>query len=146
MNSNKVRAAVKCSDCGKPRCVYAKLKLTKPQHDAIADMISAAEYTCGAPLFMDDNEFAEIAIVRHGINCTSTMEVPYFNSKADLRLCCFFCGGTHQLLQDTDPYMLGMRRKYSVVRPLCSACRTEGREAATRNQTKTGTAAKRSKK
>ena len=117
MNSNKVRTTIQCNVCDKPRCVYAKLKLTKPQQEAIAYLVASHEYTCGAPLFADGHEFAEIAVVRRGINCGNPIEVPYYNAKVAVP-CCFFCGKTSGLLLDSDPYMLGMRRKYSVVSEL----------------------------
>ena len=145
MNSNKVRCSIPCSECHKPRCVYSSSKLTKDQLESVAEVEASQEYVCGAALF-DGGDLAGKAVVRQSLSCQSPVEVAYFSAKIAFPSCCFHCGDTANLLDDEDEYIAGMKRKYSVVRPLCSTCHGKGMDASVRSGIKTGGDKKRSKK
>lgn len=48
--AQNVRSTVTCTECGKPRCVYSKLKLTPRDVRALKHTIEKYDYTCGAIL------------------------------------------------------------------------------------------------
>ena len=47
----KVRRAIVCGECHKPRCIYSKTKLSQEQSTSLDIIIESDLYTCGASLF-----------------------------------------------------------------------------------------------
>jgi hypothetical protein len=49
---------------------------------------------------------------------------------------CFFCGDPE--IDDNHPSVLEMKKKFSIVRPICRACIASGKQHACRNALKVG--------
>ena len=88
---------------------------------------------------------AEVVVVRRGLNCASPVEVAYFSCKLGIPQCCFHCGAVEHLLGEASEYLASLKRKFSVVRPLCKKCHDRGLEASMHHAVKSGSSAKRSK-
>ncbi|XP_052780079.1 uncharacterized protein LOC128217176 [Mya arenaria] len=124
----KVRDAVLCGECHKPRCVFSANKLDRQQEEALQNIKACQTYTCG-----DQLEEAPGLYVRRCVSCISDVEISYFSAKCRHYLppVCVYCGNTGELLDDNDLYIADLYGKYSVVRPLCSTCRGSGKDAKT---------------
>jgi hypothetical protein len=48
--AQNVRSTINCTECDKPRCVYAKLKLNPRDMRALKNTTDNYDYTCGAIL------------------------------------------------------------------------------------------------
>ena len=62
--------------------------------------------------------------VRQNCSCTGPMEASYYSSAlVKFPSVCFYCGmGEDSLIDDVE-----LKRKYGIVRPLCSVCKGKGR-------------------
>ena len=92
--------------------------------------MSSPEYICGALLFPEG--LHEGVLVRRSIRCNSPVKVQYFSAKVGFPRCCYYCGKKEQPLEDVDEYIASMKRQYSIVHPLCRACRDSGLDASVR--------------
>ena len=148
-SSNKVRCFLHCVECGKLRCVYAKLKLTAGQQKLVSDASQSQQYVCGAPLSeeveADMPAEAEVVVVHCGLNCASPLEVVCFSCKLGIPQCCFQCGTEEYLLGEASEYLASLKRTFSVFKPHSKKYRNHGLEASTRHAVKSGSSAKRSK-
>lgn len=135
----RARTFIACSDCGKSRVVYSKTKLSKLAGDAVRRVCEQNTYCCGDPLFPESGISYDSIVVREGITCTSPMETTYYsNIITRFEPCCFHCGAFDDLIQDDDEMMLTLKQSYTMVRPLCSRCRSKGRTAETRGKKNVG--------
>lgn len=126
--SSKVRAVIQCTECQKPRCIYVASKPTVPQLRAITRVKEELGYMCGSQLFDDEHEFHSLVITRQAIGCSSHVETVYYSSTTvSFPDCCFYCG-TQEMLID-DQYISDLKKKFAVVRPLCSLCRDSDKQA-----------------
>ncbi|KAK3106924.1 hypothetical protein FSP39_003134, partial [Pinctada imbricata] len=128
------RAVIICSECGKRRVVYSKKRLAREELRALDVIQEQLVYTCGSQLF--PGQYAETIVVKEGQNCQSPIETTYYSSvTVQFEEICFFCG-------DTDIYTVqdiqDLKAQYSIVRPICSGCKTAGKELARRNALKVG--------
>ena len=53
--AQNARFTAECTECGKPRVLYGKVKLTERYKYQLALLLSEFEYSCGAPLTSPDN-------------------------------------------------------------------------------------------
>ena len=70
-------------------------------------------------------------VVRRALTCSSPVETTYYSSPVYLPPVCVHCGSADDLLDDYHEYIVKMHEKFSTVRPLCSPCHIQGKEAAT---------------
>lgn len=128
----KVRDVILCSECSKPRCIFAEKKLTREQDELILRIKEESFYTCGDALVQDDSDEVGM-VVREGISCNSGIETTYYSAslKHYLPLVCIQCGSADDLLDDNHPYIAGLYEQYSVVRPICETCRSNGKDTKT---------------
>lgn len=116
------------AQCQKPRCIYVASKPTVPQLRAITRVKEELGYMCGSQLFDDEHEFHSLVITRQAIGCSSHVETEYYSSTTvSFPDCCFYCG-TQEMLID-DQYISDLKKKFAVVRPLCSLCRDSDKQA-----------------
>ena len=55
--STKVRKAITCDECTKPRCVYSRSKLCRAEEVAIENVKDSHLYTCGSSIFLPDSKY-----------------------------------------------------------------------------------------
>ena len=149
IHPSKVRSSITCADCGRPRCIFAKLLPSATMLDSLDAYTRSVEYTCGAPLFGEHvtrvkathDITAELKLLNPGVqtprfyveeqmNCSDNMELCYYNyagyrGRVEFRHVCALCGnGPDQstLLCETE---LGKLAGQTPL-PLCTACHTDG--------------------
>ncbi|KAK3092298.1 hypothetical protein FSP39_000976 [Pinctada imbricata] len=124
--TQKARDVVKCMDCLKPRLVFCNSKLSPSQEEILNQM--TLDYICGDGTPEDSGLF-----MRRCITCSSDIEVSYYSAglRTYLPPICIYCGSDDKLLDDNDPYIQDLHEKYSVVRPLCTICHSNGKDGKT---------------
>ncbi|KAK6177156.1 hypothetical protein SNE40_015315 [Patella caerulea] len=135
LNATKVRDAVLCVECGKPRGVYSETKLTYIEKQAVDRLKELNSFTCGSPLFPHSSKYNSSIIVREGLRCCSTMETTYYSkSTVSLPAVCFHCGVAKSSDFAADQNIQSLQAQYSVVRPICVKCKDDGKEAIVRGK------------
>lgn len=99
---SKMRDAVSCNECSRPRLIYSMTKPKAKELQALDAYKEGIDYQCGDSLFDDDAEgddkqLAETFHVRRAITCRDPMEQSYFNHGnvrgcVDLEWVCSRCG------------------------------------------------------
>ncbi|XP_052250554.1 uncharacterized protein LOC127857879 isoform X2 [Dreissena polymorpha] len=128
LRNEKLRDAVLCGECSRPRCVFSPNKLDRQQEEFLRNIKACHSYICG-----DQLEDAPDLYVRRCVTCSSEVETAYFSAKCRHYLppVCIHCGSPDCLLDDNDAYVADLYIKYSIVRPICVSCRHSGKEAKT---------------
>ena len=127
----KVRCAIVCVECNKPRCVYAATRLHETEKNQLEQVVQSRMYTCGSELFPPESPLHDTVICRQSLNCCDTMETQYFSSICvKFRPVCYFCGSPEETLSE-DECVQTLKKQYAVVRPICFLCRSDGKRPAT---------------
>ena len=72
-------------------------------------------------------------IVRGELACHMPMEVIYYTAKCvTLSPVCFHCGGVSCAPLADDKSILELKKKHTVVRPICTFCKDSGKKPVTR--------------
>ncbi|XP_019633426.1 PREDICTED: uncharacterized protein LOC109476848 [Branchiostoma belcheri] len=130
--AGKVRMAISCALCLKPRCVYSQCKLKREEEGAVRRLKSSKVYTCGNNLFEEGGRYHDTIVARVAVNCTSPVEATYYSSTlVSFPACCFHCGTVDNLLGPEDPTIATLRQQYAVVRPICLECFNDGKAPKT---------------
>ena len=87
-----VRDVVTCSDCGKPRCLFAAKKLGKEEAETLEQAKKDVDFVCGGSIFAPDHPLASKVGTRLDLSCSTDTTSHYFASKRGLPLVCFKCG------------------------------------------------------
>lgn len=137
----RVREVIRCGECIRPRCIYSAAKLTPQDSSAVRHQKEEDIYTCGSPLFPETSHYYDSIVMREGLTCLSPVKVNYFAGKTiSFPEVCFHCGTKENISLDDSIQML--KRRYTTVRPICSACQAAGREPAVRGETNVGEVSK----
>ena len=87
--AGKVRGVITCGECCKPRCIYAKTRLSEDQQVELQRIRESDIYTCGSSLFLSN----DCIVVREGLLCSSVIETQYYSSVlVHFPPICYFCG------------------------------------------------------
>ena len=123
-----------CGECHKPRCVYAARKLSAVEATLLEQIKEDNVYTCGSQMFPPDHHLMSTVIVRIGITCQSPMESTYYGA-ANVHFpdACYYCGELEPAQLLDDEYIKQLKKMFAIVRPLCTKCRSIGKEAKTRS-------------
>lgn len=101
--ANTVKEVAVCTDCEKPRVIYASKKLPNQHARNLELFLSQYSYTCGAVLqemksddsqTSDINKLLELVFVRANLTCSTSVEVPYYSCES-FKDVCFYCGSDH---------------------------------------------------
>ena len=108
------RLKIECSECCKPRLVYSKFKITKPDTRAFKNVMDNVLYTCGAsltefPANENQSPVMEKLFVRRNLTCLTPVEALYYSSDIYPE-CCSHCGSRRRL-RTVDGHF-----------PICSPC------------------------
>ena len=129
--AGKVRSVIVCSDCSKPRCVYAAASLGSEDRNQLKCLVETKVYTCGSILFPPESPLHRTVICRQNLSCLSPMETQYYSGVATaFPPVCWYCAGPEEMLTN-DEFMDNLRSQYAVVRPICFLCRSDGKRPAT---------------
>lgn len=113
-----VNEFVICSECEKPRVLYAARKLHYQDIEHLKLMLEMALYTCGCSLQDLSSDGAKDPVmsrtfVRANLSCSDPIEIPYYSCQSFLDVC-IHCGTAQDLVtNETDVY------------PTCTSCLSE---------------------
>ena len=130
--AQEVRALIKCALCRKPRCIYPNTKLTGNVKANVEFIISDGEYACGGSFTDDESYLRHAVVVRRQLTCTSPLETMYFSAKIGFPVVCCQCGGASGAPLVDDDETKALKRKFTVVRSVCSSCKRSRLEPMTR--------------
>ena len=122
--ARNVAKTLKCTECGKPRILYASRKLPFQDQVDLDAAVSDMLYTCGMnlqdcipalpPESVKEHIFQRV-FVRKNMSCNTRIETPYFSSEC-FDIVCSHCGTSDSLLpQSENPDMY----------PLCTFCHAD---------------------
>ena len=97
-----------CTECLKPRLLYAAKKLKGTQPEKLKRVLNGLLYVCGSSLQeIDDNDenkdlsILDLVYVRENLNCFSNVELAYFSRKSCKKDICVYCAQSYNLIEDT---------------------------------------------
>ena len=115
--ARNVKRVVTCSECSRPRVLYAAKKLDDSDNAMLDKHLEESDYTCGSSLqYLTDesestaesdgsgvtiaNALARV-YVRLNLTCSDAIEVPYFSSGVFPRVC-VHCATIETLIQGEE--------------------------------------------
>ena len=107
--AKNVGLLIHCTECKKPRCLYAQYVLKNQQPVYAKRMIQKVDYVCGASLSEyvgsggdKDEQLLKVLFVRENLSCSSMIELPYYGVP-HYPIVCVHCGvtGTKRTLNTT---------------------------------------------
>ena len=116
-----VRDVVTCSDCGKPRCLFAAKKLGKEEAETLEQAKEDVDFVCSGSIFAPDHPLASKVGTRLDISCSTDVTSHYFASKRGLPLVCFKCGSASPF-----PVAEEVSSKFQSAHPMCQECFAKG--------------------
>ena len=100
--AKNVGFTLKCSDCRKPRLLYAKKVLNKDEKDSFKRLQSDYLFSCGGSFDEieiiqgdKDSAISQKVFTRDNLSCSSNVEIPYYS--AGYPDVCIFCGMANNL-------------------------------------------------
>lgn len=115
-SSGKVRMAIQCGECCKPRCVHSDARLTPEEKEKLCDLEDL--YTCGSVLFPPASEYHSTIIVRATLSCEDAVEPQYYSTRVvNFPPVCSHCGSPEETLVE-DEVVRHLKQRKQVVRPI----------------------------
>ena len=74
MKKERVRDAIECVACKKWRCIFAATKPTAAQMEQLSEITDVLQYSCGAPLILEDHELSGVFVVRQDVSCADPVD------------------------------------------------------------------------
>ena len=124
-----VRDFVDCTECRKPRCIYANEKLTANEGAELQAIHEEFFYVCGAPLMPGDYQLSAKAAVRTDLTCADDVERQYFSARRVFPAVCYCCGSRDPLNIPEET-----RRLHQTIHPVCRDCQAKGKPHRTRGK------------
>ncbi|CAC5374955.1 unnamed protein product [Mytilus coruscus] len=126
LKAGRARDAILCGECNKPRKGYSANRLIDEQDEVLRRIKEQKSYVCGDSL----PEGWEMVMIS-SLLCTSEVETSYYGStvRSFLPPCCVYCGTKGDFLESSDDYISELFTHFSVVRPICTHCRSKGHGA-----------------
>jgi hypothetical protein len=128
--ATSVRSVVKCIDCGKPRCMFSKKKLSTKQISDLELYVEYHQFVCGERLFLEDEEehyLKNIVFHRVNITCYDSIEKQFYNPSNGKRqafvtpITCARCASTRNVKENDDLEKMNLTDGYLCL-PLCEVC------------------------
>ena len=140
--AKNVGILLNCTECRKPRLVYAQHKLTEKERNGFKRVMNDLLYVFGGSLsdIGDQEKDANVSVinklfVRENIACSSVIETPYYSAEIFEEIC-VYCGSNKMLVKSVESY------------PKCKECSEKGDVLRKKQKTfvQKGGVAKRQKK
>ncbi len=132
LTSSKVRTVITCEECLKPRCVYSARKLGQSEKQLLEVRTQEKTFTCGCALFPPSSALVDTVLSKQNIGCIDPIETQYYSATlVSFPPLCYYCGACEESLVEDD-LMHQLRTEYAVVRPICSLCKSSGKQPFTR--------------
>ena len=128
-STGRVRAAINCGECFKPRCVYAEATLSQKEKYTLCELES--NYTCESSLFSPISLYHSSIVTRANLTCHDCVDAQYYSSPLiKFKPVCSHCGGPEETIIE-DEIVCTLKDRKQVVRPICFLCWSEGKELHT---------------
>ena len=114
---------MECTECQKPRVLYMKNKPSSRQQLDLAVLISDSDYSCGAPLVLQESPLYDKIHVRHSITCGNLVETAYYSSKLGRSDICAHCA------RPAGKLLADLKSRFKTVLPICQNCQSKGLKA-----------------
>lgn len=128
MSAETVCDVLVCGDCLKPRCLYAKRKLSRSEHAEVQRCKEEYFYSCGGTIFPETSELAPLCCPELVQGCEECICPHYYSSRLQCTPCCYSCGAFGEL----RPISSEMKRNFQTVHPVCTDCSACGKSERTR--------------
>ena len=122
LSSQNLRKTVQCSSCRRPRGIYCTRKLLNREVVELNRIISEYDYMCGSHVIPDDSFLKGELFTRVAMTCHSPMEWQYYSYSNAIKDRCSHCATLGGVI---DPEV---KKEYKHVLPMCSACKSSGKE------------------
>ena len=107
---------IKCSECRKPRLIYAKKNLFPQNLLSLKRVLNDFQYVCGT-ILQDvpkddrnpDSQITKLVFCKENFSCCSPVEMPYLSRKIH-PLICVHCGRSSALLPNTPEFFPQWKR------------------------------------
>ena len=121
--AGKVRGVITCGECCKPRCIYAKTRLSEDQQVELQRIRESDICNCVSSLFLSN----DCIVVREGLLCSSVIETQYYSSVlVHFPPICYFYGLGEECLVNNEEIQ-ELKTHYATVMPICFVCMHDGR-------------------
>jgi hypothetical protein len=132
-SAGKIRAAVACVDCDKPRLLYTQNSLDMSTRAGLIDDLDQEMFVCGGPVLRDDHALVKTVAKLSGLTCNQAINSASYSTYkvlakkhnlpefVDLR--CFSCASIDSDVQRRIPEPLGT---YGFILPTCTTCHDAG--------------------
>ena len=106
--ASTVKEYIVCTECERPRVIYAARKLSFAKVQQLTLLIQMAMYTCGCLMQNvvpngDTHPVLSKVYTRANLSCTDCVEVPYYSCEAFNDIC-IHCTSSENLVADTNVY------------------------------------------
>jgi hypothetical protein len=131
--AGKIRAAVVCANCDKPRILYKQNSLDTSNLAGLIDDLDQEMFVCGGPVLRDDHARVKTVAPLSGLTSNQAINSAYYspykvlakkhNLPAFVDLRCFSCASIDSDIQRRKPEPLGT---YGSILPTCTTCHDAG--------------------
>ena len=119
-STGRVRAAINCGECFKPRCVYAEATLSQKEKYMLCELES--NYTCESTLFSPTSLYHSSIVTRANLTCHHCVDAQYYSSPLiKFKPVCSHCSGPKETIIE-DEIVCTLKDRKQVVRPICFLC------------------------
>ena len=131
--STRIRSFICCTECDKPRLLYAKQALNEDEAHEVEAIKDEFLYSCGGPLFPENHDMTDRIIVKPGLTCVKPVSLQYYSAMKREVLdgavdVCFHCASRHVLMEEE----LALRHVSWASR--CADCKAANRSSSRRRQ------------
>ena len=116
-----VRDVVTCSDCGKPRCLFAAKKLGKEEAETLEQAKEDVDFVCGGSIFAPDHPLASKVGTRIDISCSTDVTSHYFASASEADR-----SFASSVAVTPFPVAEEVSSKFQSAHPMCQECFAKG--------------------
>ena len=129
--AQRVRDVIKCSNCSRPRCIFAAAKLSYNQSLRLRQLKDDNIYVCGVSLFPEKSQYQVNIVVRKSMSCSlSPVEAVYYSTKnISFPDVCFHCESATTLCN--NDLIRELKCQFARVRPISMSCINAGKEPNT---------------
>ncbi|XP_050406044.2 uncharacterized protein LOC126821627 [Patella vulgata] len=126
LTAQNVRGIIDCYECGKPRCKYAKNKLSLRQNRSLKSLRDKYDYSCGSVITPDGHALQGVIFCRLQLSCISNIEFPYYSSGIGRSDLCCHCA------KEGAERDKALCNSYKIVLPVCKECLESGKQTPKR--------------
>jgi len=122
---DRVRRAVYCFRCSKPRSIYAQKQLSTRERVLLDQIITNCVFSCCSPLLPPFHPLENRISMKMFRSCEAPVEMAFYSSNLDpINVCCYCGSSENNLYEEVD-----LSRRHRVTLPVCEHCKLVGRQS-----------------